>query len=191
MKLDIVLENARSMAEYGSIPIAFLVAGVVDVDVLVASAGSRVESRPIAKPYLKDYDAYPDNGPRDWPSQFDLDRWAIFGAHADGRRAGGAAVALRDGTIVALDGSDDFAVLFDLRVDPSMRQRGVGRSLLSAALEWSAERGVRRLLVETQDVNVPACRFYSKNGFVLDAANPRAYPDLPDETQLLWHRDIG
>jgi GNAT superfamily N-acetyltransferase len=184
------MENARAIAEYASIPIAFRVESVVDVDALLASRGSRVESRTIARPCLKDYDAYPDNSPHRWATRFDLDRWGFFAARIDGKRVGGAAVAARDGAITALDGHDDLALLFDLRVDPSMRQRGVGRALLSAVVEWSAARGTRRLLVETQDINVPACRFYSKNGFVLDAANGGAYPDLPDETQLLWHRDI-
>ena len=190
VSVEIRNEEARAIAEYASISIAFGVERVADVDALLASAGSRVESRVVANPYLKDYDTYPDNGPLGWASRFDLGKWGIFGAYADGRRVGGAAVAVRDSAVALLEGHDDRAVLFDLRVDPSARQRGVGRALLAAVVEWSIARGARRLLVETQDVNVPACRFYSRNGFVLDAANRGAYPDLPEETQLLWLRDL-
>jgi GNAT superfamily N-acetyltransferase len=190
MDVEVGLEDERALAEYASVPIHFRVERVVDVDALVASAGSRVESRAVANPYIKDYDAYPDNGPLGWASRFDLSRWGFFGAYADGERVGGAAVAMRDSTIALLDGGDDLALLVDLRVDPSMRQRGVGRALLKAVVEWSVARGARRLLVETQDLNVPACRFYARNGFVLDAANRGVYPDLPDETQLLWLREL-
>lgn len=190
MNVDVRLEDERALAEYASVPIHFRVERIVDVDALVASAGSRVESRVASNPYLKDYDAYPDNGPLGWATRFDLSRWGFFGAYADGKRVGGAAVAMRDSTVALLEGRDDLALLFDLRVDSSVRQRGVGRALLKAVVEWSVARGARWLLVETQDVNVPACRFYSRNGFVLDAANRGAYPDLPDETQLLWLREL-
>jgi hypothetical protein len=44
--------------------------------------------------------------------------------------------------------------------------------------------------VETQDINVPACRFYAKHGFALRAADCFAYPTLPDETMLLWYKDL-
>ena len=45
--------------------------------------------------------------------------------------------------------------------------------------------------VETQNVNVPACRFYARQGCVLGAINRFAYPDLPDEVQLLWYKTLS
>ena len=53
-----------------------------------------------------------------------------------------------------------------------------------------AERGARRLRVETQDVNVPACRLYHAQGFRLERATPGAYAELPNEVQLLWHKPL-
>jgi len=52
------------------------------------------------------------------------------------------------------------------------------------------ERGARRLRVETQDVNVPACRLYHAQGFRLERATPGAYAELPNEVQLLWHKPL-
>ena len=40
-------------------------------------------------------------------------------------------------------------------------------------------------MVETQNVNVAACRFYERQGCVLKQANPDAYPQLPEEIQLI------
>ena len=37
-----------------------------------------------------------------------------------------------------------------------------------------------------QNVNVAACRFYMAMGCELSAVNLHAYPDLPDEAQLIW-----
>ncbi len=39
-------------------------------------------------------------------------------------------------------------------------------------------------------INVPACRFYAKQGCVLGAIDRYAYPDHPDEVQLLWYKEI-
>ena len=51
----------------------------------------------------------------------------------------------------------------------------------------STEREVR---VETQDVNVPACRFYHAHGFRLERVVLGAYPNLPNEVQLLWRKPL-
>jgi hypothetical protein len=45
--------------------------------------------------------------------------------------------------------------------------------------------------VETQTINVPACRFYSKMGCTLGAIDRYAYVDLPNEIQLLWFKELG
>jgi hypothetical protein len=51
-------------------------------------------------------------------------------------------------------------------------------------------RECRQLKVETQNINVPACRFYARQGCVLGVIDRFAYPTLPDEVQLLWYKDL-
>ena len=51
-------------------------------------------------------------------------------------------------------------------------------------------KGCHQLKVETQDINVPACRFYAANGFELREANRGAYGNLPNEMQLLWYKQL-
>ena len=77
-------------------------------------------------------------------------------------------------------------VLSDLRVHPDYRDRGIGRELFQAAVRWGKERGCKLLKVETQNINVPACRFYARQGCVLGSVNRFAYPDLPEEVELVW-----
>jgi GNAT superfamily N-acetyltransferase len=86
-----------------------------------------------------------------------------------------------------LVGRRDLAVLWDLRVAPAARRRGVGAALFRAAAAWAAARGCAQLKVETQNVNVPACRFYARQGCVLGAIDRFAYPGLPHEVRLLWY----
>lgn len=44
--------------------------------------------------------------------------------------------------------------------------------------------------VETQNINVPACRLYSKCGCVLGLMNRNAYEEFPDEVELLWCKEL-
>jgi hypothetical protein len=65
---------------------------------------------------------------------------------------------------------------------------GCGVGAVQAAEQWALSRGCLKLKVETQTINVPACRFYAWHGCVLKAVRPDAYPALPQEIQLLWER---
>jgi GNAT superfamily N-acetyltransferase len=108
----------------------------------------------------------------------------------DGARVGGAAVALGTSNVELLEGRKDLAVLWDLRVAGEARRHGVGTALVRAASAWALGRGCTDLKVETQNVNVPACRFYAAQGFELRAINRLAYRTLPDEVQLLWYKPL-
>lgn len=184
-------DPATALADYASVPIAFQVRSVLDVAGSADGPGGFVlTERPLDTPYLKDYDAIPGEHPSGWPERFDVSRWGVFAARVEGRREGGAAVAFRTPGLDLLEGRDDVAVLWDVRVAPEARGRGVGAALFRAAEAWARARGCRRLLVETQNVNVPACRFYARMGCVLAAVNRSAYPMLPGEIQLLWDKDL-
>jgi hypothetical protein len=64
-------------------------------------------------------------------------------------------------------------------------------ALFRAVEQWSRQRRCRTLKIETQNTNLPASRFYARMGCTLGAINRRAYSDVPDETQLLWFKDLG
>ena len=84
----------------------------------------------------------------------------------------------------------DVALLWDSRVTPDARGLGIGSMLMAHVEAWAGAHGATWLEVETQDINVPACRFYARHGFVLRAVNRGAYPELPEETQLLWYKRL-
>lgn len=152
--------------------------------------GMSLAARPVAA-YVKDYDAMPENHPTDWAARFDVSRWGILSAWVDGVRTGGAVVAWDTPGIDMLEGRRDLAMLWDIRVAPAARGRGIGGALFRAAERWVAGRGARWLKAETQNVNVAACRFYARQGCTLGAVNRFGYPELPGEVQLLWYREIG
>ncbi len=192
MKIEITEEPIKALEQYARISIAYKVCRVFDVT--VGKAGRSVftlSERALAAPYIKDYDAIEGEGPISWPGRFDVSNWGFFAAHTEDRRVGGAAVAYKTPGLDMLEGREDLAVLWDIRVSAAARWRGVGSALFQAAEVWAKERGCRQLKVETQNINVPACKFYARQGCILGAVNQFAYPEYPDEIQLLWYKDIA
>jgi GNAT superfamily N-acetyltransferase len=142
-------------------------------------------------PQIKDYDAIEGEGPASWPDRFDLSNWGFIVARNCGKRIGGAVIAYDSPGVEMLEGRRDLAVLWDLRVDRTVRGQGLGAALFAAAELWARERGCRQLKVETQNINVAACRFYARLGCTLGAINRFAYPSLPEEIQLLWYKELA
>jgi GNAT superfamily N-acetyltransferase len=183
--LAIRREDATALRDYGRVPIAFTVESRLRIDGI--AAGANLVAKPVETPFVKDYDAIRGEGPAHWAGRFDLANWMVLSAFLGYRRVGGAVVAWNTERVDMLEGRTDLACLWDLRVHPDLRGRGIGTALLGEAVRWSRERACRVLKVETQDINVPACRFYAARGFRLRSVRPGAYPELPEETMLLWY----
>ena len=191
MTLTIVEEPPTRLAEYAQVPIEFTVAERFDEQALAALRhDASVRAVAVSPAYRKDYDSYPGGDPSAWTAQFDLSRWTILAAYDRTRRVGGAVIIVDDPQIDLLHDCPACALLWDLRVAPDARRQGVGSALLEAGEQRARERGARSLRVETQDVNVPACRFYHAQGFRLERTTPGAYAELPDEVQLLWRKSL-
>jgi GNAT superfamily N-acetyltransferase len=189
MKTEVIEEPVTALADYAGIPIAFEVREVLDV-IAEADGGVRLAPRRLAVSYVKDYDAIGDT-PMGWAERFDLSKWGFFSAFSGAQCVGRAAVARDTSSVEMLEGRSDLALLLDIRVAPSARRHGVGSALFEAAVTWASSRGCLQLKVETQNVNVAACRFYAQRGCVLRTVHPGAYPELPDEIQLLWFKDLS
>jgi GNAT superfamily N-acetyltransferase len=189
--IQICEEPIDRLAEHARIPIAFTVDRVLDVALVDDGLGGiALVERRLDAPYVKDYDAIPGEGAASWNARFDVSRWGLLAAYDDDARIGGAVIAFDTPGVQMLDERRDLAVLWDLRVDPAWRGRGVGHRLFEAAERWSAARGCTALEIETQNVNVAACRFYRAMGCTLAAIDRLAYPALPDEVQLIWRRGL-
>lgn len=185
--ISVVEEPIRDVAKLASIPSRLLVASVLEVQLLDHGLGGiLLVERRLSEPYEKDYDRYVGEGPLRWHQQFETSNWGLLMARAGEANVGGAVVAWTTPGIHLLEERDDVAALWDIRVRPEDQGRGVGRALFSAAEGWARARGCDLLKVETQNVNVPACQFYVRQGCALASVNRFAYPELPNDTQLIW-----
>lgn len=121
-------------------------------------------------PEQEDYSIYLNNPDR-----------VIYFATVDGESAG---------QIRLVKFWNGYAFIDLIAVNPQYRGHGVGRALMEKAIQWSKEKGLPGIRVETQDTNVPACRFYESCGFRLGGFDRMYYkaqePDT-DEIALFWY----
>ena len=192
MRVDVREDDSTDLSGYAGVSIAFEVREIFSVVVPEHGLGGfQFALQNLELPYLKDYDAEPGNHPTEWRTHFDTTSWGVLEARIEGTRVGGAVIAWRNPKVDVLDGRADLAVLWDLRVAAGMRGKGVGAALFRKAERWAGARGARYLKVETQNVNVPACRFYISRGCELGAVHRFAYPAFPDEVQLFWYKRLA
>ena len=182
-----------ALPEYARIPIAFQARSVFRVDLIDGGLGGIHLREERVAPYIKDYDAHEDSGPRRWPQRYDMRNWAIFLAVQGDRGVGAATVAFNTPGLKVLAGRSDVGALWDIRVHPDFRRRGIGTRLFHQAADWLGERGCQQMKVETQNINVPACRFYAKRGCQLGEINRYGYaghPEVRHEVMLIWYLDL-
>ena len=94
------------------------------------------------------------------------------------------------GQILVHENWNRLAIIWDIAVDPPFRRHGVGRRLIEEALAWARSRGLPGVMLETQNINVPACRLYESCGFVLggfDACLYRGVMPGTREIALFWY----
>ncbi|NJO32730.1 MAG: GNAT family N-acetyltransferase [Rhodospirillales bacterium] len=191
MNIEILQEELDHLPAHGQIPIAFEVRSILDLTVADSGLGGLVlRERKLTSPYVKDYDSIDGNRPCEWGQRFDIANWTFLSAWIDDRRAGGIVIAHKTPGLDVLERRQDLAVIWDLRVAPDLRGRGIGRALFAATEAWAKANACKQLKIETQNINVAACRFYAQRGCSLGAVHRFAYPLLPEETQLLWYKHL-
>lgn len=189
MTIDAAGVPGRLLADYATIPIAFPAASRLYAQPV--TGGSFVLTEQVVAPgFIKDYDAISEP-PKEWAQRFDTSQWRMWLARIDGVAAGGATAAFGGTGLDMLEGRSDLAVLWDIRVAPSFRGRGIGRALFQEVEVWAGAQGCAEVKVETQNINVPACRFYAAVGCELRTVRAEAYPSCPGEDQFLWYKPLG
>lgn len=195
MPVEIKPVDASWLTCYAAIPIRFEVRSVLRVvPVEQGLGGLGLQETDVSAPYTKDYDAYDDEPVARWTKRFDTSQWRFLIAFAGGRAVGAATVAYGSPGVHMLEGRSDLAVLWDLRVAPEHRRRGIGAALFDHAAAYARGKNCRQLKIETQNINVPACRFYASRGCQLGCINQYGYSGnsrVSHETMLLWYLDLA
>lgn len=196
--MPITIEEIRAdrFPLYDAIPTWFEVKSVLRVDDMQAGLGGfRLVEEEVAEPFIRDYNDHHEDNPTRWATRFDISRWGIFLAADDGGQpVGGASVAI-DSPVYPIDRfqRQDLAVLWDIRVHPASRGRGIGSQLFRHAADWARSKRYGQLGMETDSSNVAACRFYAGHGCRLGAIHRFGYIGVPEaahNAMLLWYLDL-
>jgi GNAT superfamily N-acetyltransferase len=189
--IEVIEIQPSDLKLYNTIPSRVLVKTILVPELVDEGLGGiNLRENLVPQPYFKDYDTYGEV-PSDWPKLFDVTNWAFFLAMETGQVIGGAAVAFDTTDVSMLEARRDLSVLWDIRV--RMQGRGSGILLFRHAAEWSRTRGCRQMKIETQNVNVPACKFYQRMGASLGEIRCHGYANVPvveDEVMLCWYLDL-
>ena len=152
--------------------------------------GFLLEEAPVS-PHVKDLSQY--ERACEYERLFDISSWRFYMAFDGVLPVGALTVAGTTAGLNMLQGRRDACVLWDIRVADEYKHRGIGQRLFDMAAANARHDGYRQMIIECQNNNVPACRFYHKQGAVLGKVDMYAYyndPDIRDEVQLIWYLDL-
>jgi ribosomal protein S18 acetylase RimI-like enzyme len=117
----------------------------------------------------------------DYNTYIDDPDTTVFLAYVEGQVAG---------QIILRKNWNRYAHIEDIAVDARFRRQGVGKELISQAKCWAQERDLAGLMLETQNNNARACKFYESCGFRLRGFDTHLYKGLnsdTDEVALYWY----
>ena len=69
-----------------------------------------------------------------------------------------------------------YALIEDIAVSKTHRKAGIGKQLMQKSFEWAKANDLCGIMLETQDNNLSACRFYKKLGFKIGAVDVMLEP---------------
>ena len=94
------------------------------------------------------------------------------------------------GEIILKKNWNRFALVEWIGIDRNHRRLGIGRALMERAIRWARDKNLPGVMLETQDHNVGACRFYESCGFVLRGFDTHLYQaseEYREEIALFWY----
>ena len=118
---------------------------------------------------------------KDYPSYIGNPDKTVYFAYIEGQLAGQIDVSKH---------WKAYAWIGDFFVDLEFRRHGIGHAMMEKAVDWAKARNLPGIMLETQDVNVQACRFYENFGFRLygfDTYLYKGWNPATNEIALFWY----
>lgn len=143
------------------------------------------------EPYIKDLSIY--ERAAEYENEFDITNWRFYLAFDGDIPVGAMTIVGKTEGLNMLYGREDACVLWDIRVADTYKHKGIGQKLLNMGILNARKDGYQQLIIECQNNNVAACKFYQKQGAVLSKIDMYAYysdPESRNEIQFIWYLDI-
>lgn len=183
--------DSSFFALYDSVSMNVEVRSEYRVERVDSGLGGLILNEVEVKPYVKDLSKY--EIATEYEREFDISTWRFYMAFDGEIPVGAMTVAGTTEGMNMLYGRKDACVLWDIRVADGYKRKGIGQKLFDMGRKGAKEDGYRQMIIECQNNNVTACKFYKKQGAVLSKIDMYAYfsdADIMDEIQLLWYLDL-
>ena len=174
MKITIESVNQENIADIGKCDGRFAIDSRLILDVADNAISYRIVEVPrYEKKYaddILDYAAYINNSEK-----------IVFLAYVGDQIAG---------QIVLRKNWNQYAYIEDIAVEIKFRKMGVGKNMIFEAKRWAREKKLKGIMLETQNNNVGACKFYERCGFQLGGFDKYLYKGLQEDTEeiaLYWY----
>lgn len=68
-------------------------------------------------------------------------------------------------------------------------KKGIGSALINISIEWAKHKNLHGLMLETQDNNLIACKFYHNCGFKIGSVDTMLYANFENnfEKAVFWY----
>ncbi|EJQ50601.1 hypothetical protein IEQ_02475 [Bacillus cereus BAG6X1-2] len=86
-----------------------------------------------------------------------------------------------------------YAYIEDIKVEKECRGLGIGSRLIEKAKQWAKDGNMPGIMLETQNNNVTACKFYEKCEFVIGGFDFLVYKGINeknDEVAIYWYLNL-
>jgi len=187
-KLIIKQEPISFLKKYHNVSIKFSSDLIYPEKLFVGKAEDINLIETMVPTFTKDYDEH--ELPYKWVAKWNISNWCILKAEINGEYIAGAIIAYNTNGVNMLEGRDDIAVLWDIRVSPEHRGKSIGEKLFKEAVKFAEKKNCKFLKIETQNINVNACKFYKRMGCYLGRYSIDEYKDFSDEIMMMWYYQI-
>ncbi len=135
--------------------------------------GFDIRLTPVDPPFRDSFDS--DFTPEECANWFRLiPLGACFGAY-QGERLAGLAIA-------EAKPDERHLRVWEFHIHPELHRQGIGRRLMARVLQHAEAAGLPQVMLETQNTNVYAIRFYRAMGFHLEAIDQTLYMPASSQT---------
>lgn len=176
---------------YDSVSMIVKVSSEYKIKRLENGLGGMLFEEKKVEPYSRDLSIY--ERATEYENEFDITNWRFYMAFDGKIPVGAMTVAGRTEGLNLLNGRNDACVLWDIRVAENYKYQGIGQGLFNMGKLNAKADKYRQMIIECQNNNFPACKFYKKQGALLSKIDMYAYyldEENQDNVQMMWYLNL-
>lgn len=167
MNIRIEEVNGKNIKDVNKADGLFVIDSKLNLNLMDNEIIYTLEDTEVSKKRYEDWE-------EDYKSYIDNDEKTIYLAYIDKKVVG---------QIILKKNWNSYAFVQDIRVDLNHRKESIGKMLICFAKDWAAAKRLPGIMLETQNNNVRACKFYESCGFKIGGFDKMLYKGIDRENE--------